>query len=180
MVKAIIFDFFGVICPDLYWYFLGKHVSDLESKRDFFQDLSNQHDSGTLAKQEFIKAISKNTGVAQETVLAEMNGAAVVDFELIDFIKELKENYKIGVLSNSGVYFIDKIFEENNLKDLFDSVIVSERVGVIKPQPEIFKIILGDLEVDADEAVFVDDRESNTTAAEKLGIKVLSIKVLRN
>jgi HAD superfamily hydrolase (TIGR01509 family) len=171
MTRAIIFDFFGVICPDLYWYFLGKHVKNLESKRDFFQNLSNQHDKGVLPKQEFIRAISENTGVDEKNVLAEMNGAAIVDLELTNLIRALKENYKIGVLSNSGVYFIDKIFQENNLKGLFDSIIVSERVGVIKPQPEIFKIILDELEVSAGEVLFIDDRERNTVAAQKLGIK---------
>jgi len=171
VTRAIIFDFFGVICPDLYWYFLSKHVKDLESKRDFFQNLSDQHDRGILPKQEFIKEISENTGVEPATVLEEMNVAAVVDLELVEFIKKLRKKYKVGMLSNSGVYFIDKIFQENGLKNLFDSVVVSERVGFIKPDPRIFEVVSRELGINPEETVFIDDRQSNTDAAEKLGIK---------
>jgi len=171
MTRAIIFDFFGVICLDLYWTWLKLHVSDLESKRDYFQELSNQLDLGKITREQFAKTLSEKTGVAEENVLVQMNQGILIDPGLIELIKVLKKNYKIGLLSNSNAHWLREILRNYNLSELFESVVISQDVGFIKPQKEIFEIILKELDVDPSETRFIDDRESNTLAAEKLGIK---------
>jgi epoxide hydrolase-like predicted phosphatase len=54
--------------------------------------------------------------------------------------------------------------------ELFEVVIDSSHVGVRKPDPRIFQLALEAIEVDASEAVFVDDHPGNIAAAEKLGM----------
>jgi len=58
----------------------------------------------------------------------------------------------------------------------FDEVVLSNEVGLQKPSPEIYQLALSRLRVSADEAVFVDDREINTVAAEALGISSIIYK----
>lgn len=173
MVKAIIFDFFGVICPDLYWTWLRKQVPNLENQRDYFQKLSDELDLGEISPDEFIQTLGEKTGVAKKDVLDQLFEVLVINKPLVSLIGDLKKNYKIGLLSNSNSHFINQILTENNLDGLFDSKIISEKVGFIKPQPEIFQIALDSLEVKPEEAIFVDDREVHVQAASKLGIKGL-------
>ncbi len=171
MTKAIIFDFFGVICPDLYWGWLRKQIPNLENQRKYFQELSNQFDLGKLSTTQLIKTLSDKTPVEENKVIPFIEQSVQIDTEVVDLIKSLKRNYKIGLLSNSNSEFIEGILKDHNLNDLFDSIVISQKVGFIKPQKEIFEIALKDLDAEASEVLFIDDRESNTSAGEKLGIK---------
>ena len=173
MTRAIIFDFFGVICPDLYWGWLRKQIPDLENQRRYFQELSDQFDLGKLSTTELIKTLSEKTTVEEDKVIPFIEQAVQIDTEVVDLIKSLKRNYKIGLLSNSNSEFIEGILKDHNLNDLFDSIVISQKVGFIKPQKEIFEIALKELNVEAREVLFVDDRESNTSAGEKLGFTAL-------
>ncbi len=171
MIKAIIFDFFGVICPDLYWGWLRKQIPDLENQRGYFQELSDQFDLGKLSTTALIRILSEKTSVKEEKVIPFIEQSVQIDTEVVEVIKSLKRNYKIGLLSNSNTEFIEGILKDHNLNDLFDSIVISQKVGFIKPQREIFEIALKELNVEASEVLFVDDRESNTSAGEKLGIR---------
>ena len=171
MITAIIFDFFGVICPDLYWGWLRKQIPDLENQRDYFQGLSNQFDLGKLSTTQLIKTLSDKTSVEENKVVPFIEQSVQIDTEVVDLIKSLKRNYKIGLLSNSNSEFIEGILRDHDLNDLFDSDVISQKVGFIKPQREIFEIALKELNVESGEVLFIDDRESNITASEKLGIK---------
>src|SRR3972149_67615 len=101
MIKAIIFDFFGVICLDLYWTWLKLHVTELESKRSYFQELSNQLDLGKITREQFAKTLSEKTSVSEENVLGQMNQGILIVPDIVELIKALNKNYKIGLLSNS-------------------------------------------------------------------------------
>lgn len=173
MVKAIIFDFFGVICPDLYWAWLKDHVKNLELQRQYFQELSNDLDLGKLTVSEFAEKLSAKSDVDSKEIIPQIHSYTSIDKELVGFIEKLKKDYKVGLLSNARASMIEEILTKNDLTNLFDSVVISEKVGFIKPQAEIFQFALDSLKTKPEETVFVDDREVHTNAASKLGIKSL-------
>lgn len=170
MIKAIVFDFFGVICPDLYWAWLKDNVSDWKTEKDFYQRLSNQLDLGQISTEEFSRTLSDKSGIASGQILPQIHSYIVIDQEILAYIKTLKKKYKLGLLSNSRASIIEKIINENGASELFDAIVISEEVGFIKPQKEIFEIALKELGVKPNEALFIDDRQSNVEGAEKLGI----------
>jgi HAD superfamily hydrolase (TIGR01509 family) len=53
---------------------------------------------------------------------------------------------------------------------MFDVVVPSAKVGLAKPEPEIYQLTLDLLGLKPDETLFIDDLPRNTTAAEALGI----------
>jgi HAD superfamily hydrolase (TIGR01509 family) len=53
---------------------------------------------------------------------------------------------------------------------MFDAIVISGEVGMRKPEPEIFALVLDLLGVRADETVFVDDLRPNIEAARALGL----------
>jgi HAD superfamily hydrolase (TIGR01509 family) len=60
--------------------------------------------------------------------------------------------------------------------DAFHHMIISSEVGVAKPDAKIYHIALEQVQVRANEAVFVDDFIENIEACEQLGIKGVHFK----
>ena len=170
MIKAIAFDFFGVFMPDQYWLWLEENVGDLSARRQFFDDLANRIDQGTISHDMFLSALSKSTGISQEEIVREMNRERTIDYGLLSVAEHLRKQYKIAVVSNIGHEFLEKIFSEHDLHPYFDVVIPSSKFGVIKPNPAIFRILLEQLGMSAREVIFTDDRLKNVEGARAVGI----------
>ncbi|CAD6979207.1 unnamed protein product [Tilletia controversa] len=62
------------------------------------------------------------------------------------------------------------------LKEFFHLFIESSKVGLRKPDPEIYKYALRELQVEPHEAVFLDDIGINLKAAKKLGIVTIRVQ----
>lgn len=60
-------------------------------------------------------------------------------------------------------------------KKLFDVFVESREVGLRKPDPEIYKICLRKLGVEAHEAIFLDDIGANLKSAKELGMKTIKV-----
>lgn len=91
--------------------------------------------------------------------------------QVLDYVsKQLRPKYKIGIISNVMAEYIHLILSEDDMK-LFDDVVLSYKVGVAKPDVEIYKLSLQNLGVKPHEAIFVDDQQRYVEAAEGLGMK---------
>ena len=87
-------------------------------------------------------------------------------------VKKLKAaGYKLYLLSNYSEYLFEKHTSDIPIMPLFDGKVISYREGVIKPDPEIYTIILQRYALDPKECVFFDDKKENVEAAIKLGIE---------
>lgn len=92
--------------------------------------------------------------------------------ELIDFISNsLRPSYKIGLLSNIDRKWIDNFFEKHQLKDLFDTVIVSGDEGITKPDPVIYQRMCVKLGAKPDSCIMIDDLKENCIGAESIGMQ---------
>jgi HAD superfamily hydrolase (TIGR01509 family) len=108
------------------------------------------------------------------------DNVVVLNQELLDLIKKLRPKYKIGILSNAGQDFIEEALKQNGVSDLFDIIITSSKSGFVKPQPEIFELILEELKLEPNQALFIDDSSSNAQAAKELGLTSVLYKGLEN
>ncbi len=100
-----------------------------------------------------------------------------MDEDLVDFIRSLHDRYKTGLLSNA---FSDTRVSLNarfpRLLPIFDVSIFSAEVGLVKPDPRFYEMILDRLGVKADESVFVDDFIENVEGARAVGMKAVHFK----
>ncbi len=64
---------------------------------------------------------------------------------------------KLGVITNGPVDWQSRKLRKLGLEPYFDEVIISDAVGVAKPDPRIFQIALERLGADANEALYVGD-----------------------
>ncbi len=88
-----------------------------------------------------------------------------------NIVKKLKQmSLILAELSNTVPSHAD-VIRKAGLYDLFDEVILSFEVGLRKPDPRIYELILNRLNIKSEQTFFVDDREENVRAAQGLGIK---------
>ncbi|MDD5415850.1 MAG: HAD family phosphatase [Candidatus Daviesbacteria bacterium] len=171
MIKAIIFDNAGVIMTEAYWLWLHKNIPNLEKRRDFFHDISYKVDSSSISPDQFLNYLAKESGKEAKQVKKEILSTFVLNKEVYKLMKKLKRNYKIGLLSNFISEWLKILLKKFNIKEVFDAMIVSTEHKMIKPDPKMYQLIAEMLGVKPQEAVFIDDRESNITGAVNVGMK---------
>ena len=124
-------------------------------------------------QDEFFDKLSLLIHSQPEKVGKEFQDLVRIDDLVVELIRNLRSKYKIGVLTNSGSAFFRSILDGHNLAELFDEIVVSSEYKIAKPDPEIFKIMLKNLQGNESEALFIDDNLSNVAAAKKLGMEAI-------
>jgi putative hydrolase of the HAD superfamily len=92
--------------------------------------------------------------------------------ELIAYIRTIKSNFKIALLSNvSGRARLEQLFDDGELDELFDAVIASGDVGIVKPERAIYELAVGKLGLMPEECVMIDDLSEYCEGAEAVGMR---------
>ena len=82
-----------------------------------------------------------------------------------------RKGNKAFVLSNMHLASIQHIEHKYSFWDIFDGIVISCRIHMVKPDAEIYEYLLNKYGLVAEESTFIDDTEINLSAATKLGIK---------
>jgi epoxide hydrolase-like predicted phosphatase len=178
-IKAVFFDLGGVIVRTEYQAprqrlaeQFGMDYEDIE-KVVFGGGSAARASVGEISEEEHWQNVMnalKLPASETERVKGEFFGGDVVDRSLVNFLRSLKPKYKTGLISNAWNGLRAYIAREE-FADAFDVIIVSAEVGAAKPSEKIYQIALGQLQVEPNEAVFVDDFIENIEACEKLGMR---------
>lgn len=101
--------------------------------------------------------------------------------ETVEFIFELKAGgYRLYGLSNWSAETFPIALKKYQFFELFDGIVISGQEGVVKPNAEIYRILLDRYGLKACESVFIDDKEINVKAGEALGIKGIVFDKIEN
>ena len=172
MIKAVIFDFFGVLADHDAMSFRKAYLANDPKKDAEAQRLNDELGRGDLGYDDFIDGLAKLGGVSREKVLVYTEDYHP-NQQLLGYIRdELKPRYKTGIISNAGQDWVLKILGEDNLK-LFDNVILSYKVKMIKPDPEIYELSAKNLDLKTEECVFIDDILRYCEGAEQVGMNTV-------
>ena len=131
------------------------------------------YDMGVLSFEQVAEELAAYRGVEPEFA-REMITIAIGKQETIrpteKLIDELKAaGYKLYVLSNMSREFID-FLRKQKVYENFDGDVVSCEVGIVKPMPEIYDLLIERFDLDPAETIFIDDRKENVDAAAAKGI----------
>lgn len=168
MYKAIIFDFFDVIHTDHQKAWLAKKGFKREGG---FAEASDQLDRGEIDSETYYQRYAHHGGSTPKKVKEEFQEGSKIDNEVVQLIRNLKDRYRLGLLSNTTTDELQPFLDKYDLVPLFDEIIISAEVKMIKPDPEIFKLMLECLKVLPSEAIFIDDNPNNIQGANAVGIK---------
>jgi putative hydrolase of the HAD superfamily len=171
VIKAIIFDCFGVLYVHHGPEFLRAHAANYQEVKPQLRDLSNQTDNGLISQQEYVESVAELTGLSIEEVDKHATRGFGRNDELMDYIENtLRPHYKIGLLSNISRGTMEQFFSEQERAQLFDAAALSSETGMIKPNMGAFEHICGLLGVDTSEAIMVDDNADNCRGAVLAGM----------
>ena len=152
--------------------FRDSYFPEDEEKWKAAIELVNKHDSGIVSKEEFIKGMADISGKSYDFVADNINNNRPNE-TLIEYIRSnLKDKYKIGMLTNSGDNYASQMLDPEDV-DLFDDVVLSYQYKMIKPQPEIFELAAKRLGVATNECIFIDDSTGHCIGAQAVGMQAV-------
>lgn len=179
IVRAVIFDFGGVlvrIVDDRPRLELARELGVSLSRLDnlvFFSDTAQRASRGEISVVKHWETVGKVLGIQSEDMprfLERYWSADDVNWKLLDFIRTLHPQYKVGLLSNAWDDLRLTLHNRWNIDSLFDELIISAEVKLVKPDPRIFQLATERLGVHPSEAIFVDDIQENVEAARAQGL----------
>lgn len=185
-VKNIIFDLGGVIINldiEQTIYEFNK-LTSVPFESFYTQkkqaDLFNSFDKGTISDYEFfnhLRNLLRFTG-PDEALLNAWNAMLLgVPEHRLDMLIDAKQNYNTFLLSNTNETHIAS-FERDlylthgvkNFADYFEEVYYSCRMGMRKPDKEIFEFVLQKNKLIPEETIFIDDSIQHVKGAGECGI----------
>ncbi len=91
------------------------------------------------------------------------------------------EGYKVYALSNMSKIMLSRVAElfecdGQTMESYFDDMFISYQMGVMKPDPKIYEMLLEKTGAKASESLFIDDGEKNIVAARAMGFNVYLAK----
>lgn len=173
MIQAVVFDCFGVLVGAGFWNVYQSMGGDPVKDAQFIDEKVNLASAGKISGEELRRAMADHLGVSPDVYNAAHKQDAVPNLALFELIRtELKPKYKIGLLSNAGPGTIQRHIPAELLA-LFDAVVVSGDVGLLKPDPAIFRLVAEKLDVAPEHTVFTDDHAPYLDGARTTGMQTI-------
>jgi len=109
-------------------------------------------------------------------LLVDTPNLLVVESQLISFIRSSRSVLKTALCSDAPDMVRGQLTEGWKIADLFDVIIISSEVGLMKPDPEMYHLTLDRLQILPQEAIFIDDKENNVIGAQGVGMVGIQFK----
>jgi putative hydrolase of the HAD superfamily len=174
--KALIVDFGGVLTTDIWSSFAAfceQRGLDADAAKKLFREnpealeLLRGLETGKVSQSEFEKRFAELLGTEPEGLIEGLFAGLEPVEPMIDVLERAPElAIPTALISNSWV--MDHYTEE--IRELFDVVVISAEVGLHKPQPEIYRLAAERLGVEPQNCIFVDDLRENVEGAEAVGM----------
>ena len=174
-MRAVIFDYGNVLCQPQHSAEVGAMAAIVQLPRDQFEQIYWRHrlayDEGKLEPAEYWRDFGRVTA-AQFDQLNRLDAMSWTypDPVMPDWARQLREaKFQIALLSNMPFTVRDAVLRCQWLPE-FDQRTFSCELGISKPAQAIYEHCLRGLGIDADDALFIDDRTENVHGAEALGM----------
>lgn len=183
-IKNIIFDLGNVLIsfdPEKY---LNENVKE-SLRKDFLEKIFKTEewlnlDRGTLTYEEAKKIFKQRIPEGKEEIdkyfdtdiynmLSEIR-------ENTKLISKLKEKYNLYILSNFHKDAFEGINKKYDFFKYFDGGVVSCYYQLLKPEKEIYEILINKYNLNPNETLFIDDTKVNVDKASELGINVIYLE----
>ena len=184
MYKNIIFDLGNVLLSFNPKDYLKSKISE-DRIDDVYKAIFQSEewimlDRGTITEKDAInRIIERNNTYRDDINLAFKDWYDILRpiEEAVEILTKLKKNgYNVYYLSNFHELAFKEVTTKNNFFELFDGGVVSYAEKLIKPEEEIYKLILKRYNLNPRETIFIDDTKLNVDGASKLGIKAIFLE----
>lgn len=181
MLKNIVFDLGNVLVKfdsnELIYSFFNERQEEVKSF--YFDSLWNEYDQGLYSVEEMIEKGVKQFPELELSIKKLMYHWTEFVIPLKDNVAYIKDLKRLGY----NVYILSNIPEDDTkylrslgVFDTIDGGVFSYEYKKIKPDPEIFHILLEKYNLKASECLFLDDQKDNVVAASNLGFETIEVK----
>ncbi len=140
----------------------------------------DEFETGKLSSKEFITCLKESLKInaSNDEITKAWNAMLLgIPKERFEFIKELREQKKIYLLSNINQIhedflnvYIQSRPELTNFYSSFDEVYFSHHIGLRKPNIEAFEFVLNKHAMPPEKTLFIDDSPQHIEGAKKAGL----------
>lgn len=180
--QAVVFDFGGVLTGEPNREAVVSFIREsFHLSKEEFEKLNQEKKAAlkqgktdedfwlSYAKAKGIK-LPENWAQSLKTVMKEAIGVNPKMFVLVEELRQ--EHIRVALLSNIDDR-LAKLVRDFGLYAPFDPCLLSCEIGVEKPDPKAYEILLCRLNLPAKDVVFIDDRPENIDAAKKVGLDAI-------
>lgn len=187
-IRAVVFDFNDTISPTRFLETFEKYRSELPisakaliaayKEAGFLDAVQN----GKMSEPEFWEKVSKLTGArlsVLKRIAADLRESRIVEPEMMAILNELRRRYRLALLTNNVQETFRFWVEKYGLSEIFDTIVNSADVGILKNDSRIYVLILRRLRCKPEQALLIDNEPSNLTIARSLGFQCMLFRNLR-
>jgi putative hydrolase of the HAD superfamily len=182
-IKTIFFDFGGVLVkqPNQARIHRWQRLFGIEDHPEINALLENPHESqlikdiclGILPEDHLWKIMAEKWHIKPRMVekIRQMTfSKRHLNKPMVQFLAECNKHYQTAILSNAGDKSRFVMEEIYHLDRHVEQIIISAEEGVIKPDPEIYRIAIEKLSAKPETSLLLDDFLENIEAAREYGM----------
>lgn len=185
MIKAVIFDMDGVIIDSEGVYL--EYQLEFAKKKNPDVKLEDLYPLVGATKQECWKVVERvvsngqtweelRNEFRQRDIYSEIDYRNIYRPEVTDTLKQLKDaGFRLALASSTHLELVERVLEENGIRDYFEAVVSGEQFKKSKPDPEIYLYTAGQLKLEPGECLAVEDSTIGITAAHRAGLKIAAV-----
>ncbi|MGF1718137.1 HAD family hydrolase [Photobacterium chitinilyticum] len=186
MIRNVIFDFGAVL---FHWdphQIVASFTDSIDEQNLLLEDVFHHPDwlsldRGTMLMAEVIPKFAARTGLTvsrmEDFFEHVLNSLVKIDETEELLYRLLDHHYSIYYLTNMSSAFFETLNERNNFISLFKGGVVSGKELMMKPDPEIFKLIIERYDLVPSDTLFIDVHEQNVNAAQALGFHTVQFEL---
>ncbi len=184
-ISVVVFDLGNVLIPFDYRNIMNK-LDKIEKNLGenflkFYRDNYQYHRSferGDLSENEFVEIMLSALGrkIDRKTFCEYFSHIFTENKDVIELLPKLKKDYILVMLSNTNSIHYEFGWKQYKFLDYFDKIIVSYKVGAIKPEEKIYKAVESFTKKNPGEHFFIDDVAEYVEGARAVGWEGVQFK----
>lgn len=182
-MNVLLFDLGGVVINWTGLQEMQKLLGNQHSLEEIQQKIaanpmSKLHGVGQCSTEEFVNSFIESFNLpfdAREFEVLYTSWAGFPYPGVLERLKELRKDYKLACLSNTNELHWEHLLRKVGIEDVFDHCFASHLLQKAKPDPEIYDVVLNELNSEPGEVCFFDDALENIEAACDLGMKTCPV-----
>lgn len=184
-IKNIIFDFGGVVMDWDPRYYFKTYFNDDEKMEFFLKNIAVdewniEQDRGRTLKDGTEILVKQHPKWEKEIRAYYDNWTTMLKSDIpknVEVLRKLEGKFHLYGLTNWSEETFPFALENYDFFKIFEGkIVVSGTEKLIKPDKEIFEVLLSRYDLKAEESVFIDDNAKNIATAKSLGFITIHIK----
>jgi putative hydrolase of the HAD superfamily len=189
MVKAILFDFGGVIyrhprsvIPRILAAIFNQPERIMAEECQQYKQL---YFAGQISTRKLLQSLKAKFPINKDFLKLETEWLKVYqklaqpDSQVLSLIKKLRGKYKIYLFTNT-TEMSNRYNSRTGIYNYFDGLFCSFKTGKVKPNFEAYQFVLEKIRYQPAECLFIEDKPENLLPAQKLGMKTILFDVCKD